>query len=365
MNKQDRAPAPGNNRGPQRKAQQQQQPKRKRTQAKKSQVQVRSPSIPAAYVPARRFGQPITRSTGKSFRVIHSEFFHDVMGHLTGSFLQHVISPSTKGVFPWLSGMAPLWETYRFNYLRFRYSNTVGTTTGGTVALAMDYDSNDPFPATKSELLTYEDVAHCSPYESCVSVCSPHNLAKRTTLYTGATPLGKDPNLYNVGNLYLFTGGNPATTQIGELYVEYDVTFTTPQALRNVEPLDGYGGSFFGIGTTAPFGTVGTNTNLISLGVMSMPVTTGTGSSQTTFTFLKRWKGWATVNFSGTGLTSISEAGTCQHLSSFTEIGFSTQISSTQQILAEPGETYIITIGNTTLEGCIAIFGSGPNSFTG
>lgn len=361
MNNRDRAPAPGNNR-PQRKQQQQQQQQssRKRGQGRK-QPQTRQKAIPAAYRNVTPNSAPKIRMTGKTCSVSHSEFFHDVLGTVSGHFIKHTISPSSTNVFPWLSGMAGNFESYRFNMLRFRYKNRVGTLVGGTFAMAPDYDCNDAFPATKGDLLTYDDRADSAPYEPCSLTCSKYNLNKRASYFTGTVPVGKDPNLYNVGNLYMYTGGNPDAGQIGELFVEYDITFSTPQAQINAFP-NGRGGGFFGTSNVAPFGSEYTLTNLTSSGTLLVPSTTGTTTSATTFTWASAWKGWITVNFVGTGLTPIAESGTAGRIPLWAEVGTATGITGAYQVSAGAGETLTLTIGNTTITRADIVFGNSPNA---
>lgn len=370
MNKQDRAPAPGNNRPQQLRKKGKRAPNPKKSGGRRAYSVIQSDrigqtvSVPAVRSVIRKDTAPNIKSVAKGgCRIVHSEFFHDVLGTISGHFIKHVISPTNAGVFPWLNTMAKNYESYQFNSLRFQYSNTVGTAHGGTVVIAMDYDSNDAFPTTKGQILTYDDRAHCASYESCTSVCSQHNLRKRASLYTGDVPAGKDPNLYNVGNLFLYTGNNIDTRQVGELYVEYDVTFSTPQAAVVPFP-DGIGGSFFGTTNVAPLGNIGdtTNDNLISSGTMAMPVSTGSGISVTTFTFNKFWSGFYSSSFSGTNLTSIGEGGTCSRFHVWPEIGFATQIANCQKIKAEAGETLVLTIGNDSITRADICFGQSPNA---
>lgn len=347
---------------PQKKGTQQQQAKtnapRRRTARKNPAV---PRNIPAAYTGgAPRPKAASIRNFGKSCRIVHSEFFHDVLGTTAGHFIAHIITPTNPGVFPWLSGMANMYESYVFNYLRFRYKNIVGTNYNGMVAMAPDYDNNDGFPASKSNLLTWDDKASCSAYQTCVVDCSSYNLRKRATYFTGAVPVGKDPNLYYVANLILYTGACMDTSQIGEIYVEYDVTFTTPQASVNTAP-DGLGGLFWGTSNSAPFGNVGVSNNLISQGIVSAPVMSGTTTSLTEWTFLKHWRGYITTNFTGTGLTAIIEGGSANLLNVFTEIGFGTQVADCVQCHAEPGQTFSLSMGNTTLTRCDSVWGQSPN----
>jgi len=361
MNKQDRAPAPGNNRGPQ----QQRNNNKKKGKAKggsKNQSQPRS--IPAAIiVPSREKSVPSIRTSARSCRVVHTEFFQDVMGTTSGYFIRHRINPSKSDVFPWLSQMANLWEHYKFNSLRFRYTPTVGTTTNGTFAMAPDYDGRDNFPSSKSEILTYDDKAHCMAYGTCVVNCSKQNISKGIPgLFTGETPVGADVNLYDVCSLFYYTNGMAGTTQVGELYVEYDVTFSTPQAYKSLNPY-GVGGSFSGTTNVSPFGTVGAFNNMISSGTMEAAVSTGTFVSQTTFTFLKPWTGFVSTSFTGTGLTTIQEAGSVDANEIWTEIGYATQIANCFQIRAAVGQYYRLTIGNNTLDNCKIIFGEAPYNY--
>lgn len=294
--------------------------------------------------------------------MVHSEFFHDVLGTVAGHFVKHIVSPSNHGVFPWLSGMANLYESYRFNSLRFRYENRVGTTHDGSFAMAPDYDNNDDFPLSKGDLLSYDDRATSATYKPCSFACSRENLNKRSTFFTGPVPVGKDPNLYNVANLFFFTGGCPNANQIGELYVDYDITFMTPQAIPvipNPYP-DGIGGGWFGTSNAAPFGT-SYESNSLLLSDTCTVICTGTTTSVTTISFAKEWRGFVTANYVGTSLTAITESGTASRFQIFTEIGFATQVANCFQIHAQVGETYILTMGNASITRADIVFGQAPN----
>lgn len=344
-------------------------PSRRPRKSPNQQMQSRVPrplgGIPAAYTsPFDQYdkgGSPKFSFKGKTVTVRHSEFFFDVNGTTGNFFFRFLVSPSSKTMFPWLSTMAGLFESYQFNSLRVRYKNRVGTSTGGTFAMAHDYDCNDAFPLTKGELLANEDKADCVPYEPTTLVCSTRNLHKRQSLYTGATPVGKDANLYALSHLTVFTSGNPATTQIGELYVDYDITFSTPQGYIDPYP-NGVGGGYVGTSNVAPFATEVASSVMSLSGTVSSTVSTGSTTSVTTWTFAKAWKGYLSVGFIGTGLSPIAEAGsTATVVQIILEYGTATGISSTYQVSAHPGETIIITMGNTTITNAVALFGSAPN----
>jgi hypothetical protein len=324
--------------------------------------QDRIKDIPAAYsVKPRKSKAHIETTRRGGCRVKHVEFFRDVLGTVAGTFMVDAVNPTNPLVFPWVSGMARNYESYKFHSLRFRYDNRCGTDHGGSFAMAPDYDCNDSAPASKSELLTYDDKGYSASYEPCSAICSRENLNKRSSYYTGSVPSGKDPNLYNVANLYTYTGDNADASRVGELFVEYDVEFMTPQAYVNPFP-NGIGGGWFGTTNAAPFGTSYTVNSMVSAGYIAAPVSTGTTTSVTTFTFLKAWSGVVTANYVGTTLTAITEGGTASRAEVFTEIGFGTQVADCFQVKADVGETYTLTMGNASITRADVFFGQAPTS---
>jgi len=178
---------------------------------------------------------PAMRTVGRGgLRVNHTEFFADIGTANTGFALTanspYAINPGNESMFPWLTDIAQRFETYKFHSLRFRYEPMVPTTTGGAIYIAVDFDATDPAPTSKLNMLSYKGAARAPVWENLVCHCDLKDMSvikERNTL-NQLPPPGQDPRLYNVGNLWVaFEAINPASN--GELWVDYDVEFQTPQ----------------------------------------------------------------------------------------------------------------------------------------
>jgi hypothetical protein len=175
------------------------------------------------------------RTIGRGgLRVSHSEYFSDIG---TANFAwtltansPYAINPGNESMFPWLTEIAQRFETYQFHMLRFRYEPMVATTVGGAIYMAVDYDSTDPAPTSKLNMLSYKSAVRGPVWESISNHCDLKDLGqiKQRNTLNQPPPIGQDPRLYNAGNLWVaYDSVNPASN--GELWVDYDVEFQTPQ----------------------------------------------------------------------------------------------------------------------------------------
>lgn len=233
--------------------------------------------------------------------VEHSEYLADVVGTAAFAAFQYPVNPGQPQTFPWLSQMAGLYESYKFDFLEFQYQNTCGSNTNGLVMLAIDYDASDPAPLDKVQLSAYQGYARDAPWKDFIHRSTKQNLNKRESYYvrTGALSANQDIKLYDTGNLFSATQGmsDPQIT-VGELYVKYKVRFSTPQ-LQNVAVGQSKSGRYTATtatsttvaGSNAPLAVSGNSTDGVSLTALSpysclintqMAVTTGSPVPSTT-----------------------------------------------------------------------------------
>jgi hypothetical protein len=142
------------------------------------------------------------------------------------------INPGVAATFPWLYRIAANYESYQFIKLAFCYETEAPSTTGGTVILAVDYDALDAPPQTKQQAMTYRGSVRSSPWNGCRHVSQSEDF-KKYRMYTirpTGTPLPTNYDLktYDVGNFFALTQGCPASTILGEVYVDYTVKLITP-----------------------------------------------------------------------------------------------------------------------------------------
>lgn len=172
-----------------------------------------------------------------SVRVRHREFVRDIVSGSIGDLFQVVklsINPGIGTIFPWLEGLALLYESYVFNSLSFEIESTASTTDRGTVLMGIDFDAADPTPTYKQELMTYNGSVRSNVWNHCCCIASSKDLKKfgiQRYVRSLAVPVGQDIKTYDVGNLFVALQGVAANLAVGELYVTYDITLHTPQPL--------------------------------------------------------------------------------------------------------------------------------------
>lgn len=189
-------------------------------------------SVAAAYTKKHTTGKPTQYHLPNGDCVIeHEEFIQDINGSVAFTTTGLSVNPGIPETFPWLSTIAPNYESYCFDKLEFEYQNAVGSQNSGTVMLAVDYDASDPAPVSKVQIASYQDYAKENVWRSFVQRNSRQNLMKRSSYYvrTGSLSANQDIKLYDVGNLFPSTQGMADASTVGELYVRYKVRFMTPQ----------------------------------------------------------------------------------------------------------------------------------------
>jgi hypothetical protein len=192
--------------------------------------------------------------------VRHVEYVADVTGSTNFATTTYAIQPGLVGSFPWLSAIAKRFETYHFRALRAWYLVESATTETGFIVYAVDYDAAEAAPLSKLIAMSYQNSVRGVPWEEFAHTSTAANLTKRPQYYvrTGALAANLDIKSYDVGNLFVCTGGNVGTTGRGELYFEYDIDLFTPQ-LRPDEVSQDLVGGLVGAGGTLsngnPLGT--------------------------------------------------------------------------------------------------------------
>lgn len=175
-------------------------------------------------------------SKGKNGIIVHHrEFIQDIT---TDSALDTFkvefteINPGLTSSFPWLSGIAPSFESYKFRRLIYEYVPYCASTTVGTIMLAVDWDVSDWEPGTKQQMLAYQTSVSAPLWEPVRLVCEPGNLAKFSLDHFVRTldPGQVDLKTYDVGCFYFGTSNNGLSNHsVGSIFVEYEVELLTPQ----------------------------------------------------------------------------------------------------------------------------------------
>jgi hypothetical protein len=168
----------------------------------------------------------------RQHRVSHREFFQNVTADgTTGQVHQYQCNPAQEHHFPLLSRIASAFESYIFTKLEFYYQPAVSTSTAGRIALCPDYDpADDNSTLDKTSLLSFEDAGSFPLWQPGIIRCSPRNLRKRKEYYTRRNTSTTTTEIRQTDALRLWVViDSAASAHIGELWVNYDITFFTPQ----------------------------------------------------------------------------------------------------------------------------------------
>lgn len=303
----------------------------------------------------RSIAPTVTRLRNGDCRISHREYISE-MGGSAAAFTttKYSVNPGLPTSFPWLSSVANQYESYRFVKLAFFFETEVSTATAGSIMLGVDYDASDPAPVSKVQLMDYRGSVRCPTWSECALHCLPEDLHKQKSHFvrSGALSANQDVKLYDVANFWPSAIGQAVTSSVGELYVEYDVELYTPQLNPDAQLVSG---KFSGTSNASPFATV-------SGSVPATVVSTGTTTSVSTFTFSGNYQGLASLNLIGTGITSITLAGTGTETKLVELIDAAATNSITVFTLNEAydtlgAQTLTITIANTTLTTVILRIG--------
>jgi len=211
------------------------------------------------------------RSPDGSIRVVHREPLGVQNGTTAFALTQFSTNPGLAATFPWLSKIAQNFETYKFNKLNVEYITSVGSNVGGSICIAPDYNSADAQPTSLQQMEQYMDAWRDVFWENGVCRINPKGMGALGPMrYIRASALASnlDIKTYDVCNIFVGTSGittDANASQIGELWVNYDVDLCIPNSFisSQTEPSGGFGyvqsvlGT--GISTTNLFGSATTS----------------------------------------------------------------------------------------------------------
>jgi len=193
----------------------------------------------------------ITHGPKGSVTVSHREYLMDFTPDTDDFYIQTLsINPGLPGIFPWLSSIARNYENYHFKKLVFSFQTQAPTTTPGTFMIAVDYDARDTAPTNKQTMMSYQSSVRTAPWQEVSHVSTPSNLSKYKSYFvrTGPAPSNTDIKTYDTGFAAIASQGVPADLDIGEIYIDYVVTFYTPQYLPTTVYPEIMGGRIDGAG---------------------------------------------------------------------------------------------------------------------
>lgn len=161
----------------------------------------------------------------------HSELVYQLYATTGYSTATITINPALPSAFPWLSRLAPLFETYEVVDFAIKYVPACSTTTPGFVMIGFDYDSYDSVPLNMSDFMLTADSCSASAWQTCEVRLTSAALKRRGVLYTRTGAVASsDLKTYDLGKVLLATQGNGSDdTLIGNIFISYRLRFFTPQ----------------------------------------------------------------------------------------------------------------------------------------
>lgn len=148
------------------------------------------------------------------------------------------VNPGDGTCFPWLSKIAPSFEHYTINALKFSYVSSVSSFVQGAVALTPEFDPHGDKlgpPLSLAEMLNKEGTVKGNVWTNCTMlVPQKHTGSKKFVRAQNKTTLSAEHlrqtdlatlyvSLYNIGDADIVGA-------YGDLFVEYDITLSTPNS---------------------------------------------------------------------------------------------------------------------------------------
>lgn len=218
------------------------------------------------------------------------------------------INPGNPLFSLWASNIAKCFESYRFRKLDFLYVPRTSTNSTGYICISPDTNPHDPIPTTEQQAFANEKAKDDAPWKEIRVSMTSRMLHKRSSYFCrkkGQLPIGADSDLYDVGNIRICVGGQADTSALGQLWVEYELEFETPEG-NDLDPPTMLAFSNTNVTVDNPLGTIskhpGVN-NLQSDNPIESITSDGIGS---VVKFAKAFHGVASmVNRASSGISGL------------------------------------------------------------
>lgn len=180
---------------------------------------------------------PVPDFGTQSIRVTHKEFLGNIYGSVDFSYITYPLNPGISKTFPWLAGIARNYQQYHINGLIFQYVSTsafaLGSTNSalGKVMLATNYNAEDPAFESTVQMMATQYSNYCRPADSIMHAieCSPSETPNKVYyIRTEISEDAKDLRLSDIGFTEVATEGMQSTSEVGGLWISYDITLLKP-----------------------------------------------------------------------------------------------------------------------------------------
>lgn len=307
-------------------------------------------SLPAIQSAKVRTSKPKITQTKDGCTVSHREFISlvETTAYET-TFTDDLyieINPGSAKAFPWLSGIANSWETYRFSKLRYTFVPRLGTGVPGQVMMAPDQDVLDaPYKDSASMLAASNSVS--GPVWSDLVVDWDISGVTPQWKYVRSSEKTGDQKLYDLGSLQVADDGLGLTSPaaIGYLWADYVVRFRTPQP---------------------PYRPMATSTLTRSLYETSQPLAPSSTLNRIAFNTLIPNALKAVVNAAGNALKISPELNTLVTAALQLEgTGAGVPIDAVARIMGGVGGAETLATQNLTIGGIAGIIPNATMNFSG
>jgi len=248
-----------------------QQQKAKKSRKKVSNQSSLGPRVnaPSASTRSNKVGVASVRQIKDGCNVCNREFVMNIQvpnapGWINIDRLR--CNPGSAKTFPWLSGMATSWESYRFRKLRFQFIARCPTTTAGSLILSPDYDAQDGQPATEQQMTQLRDTVEDNPWKDMTCDLKPASLNRAYKTHfvmddSRYSTTSQDEKTIDAAQFFI-SADKDANANWGKLWVDYDVDFFTPQTMSVTVPETG--GARVNVNGGVPTTTGGMFTNTLA-----------------------------------------------------------------------------------------------------
>jgi len=147
----------------------------------------------------------------------------------SASFPGFDLNPGNATLFPWLSGMAPLFEKYRFDRLSFDILPSAPTSVGGRLYAALDYDWDDTPATTATELMSNLGAVEGSLWDALTLRVDTAHLNQVTNVrYVADVTRQGDSQRLVYGGYLMIAASLSEGTYTFDLWVDYEVSLFNP-----------------------------------------------------------------------------------------------------------------------------------------
>lgn len=190
-------------------------------------------SMPAAQTVEVRSRAPRikTSKNGRDVTISHREMFSTVLGTSAFSAAQFLINPGNSTLFPWLSQVAPAYDSFEVKAMKIEYVPRCSTSEIGSVMLGVDYNVETPAPATDTQIDAWYGTADGACWEKkslTIDREALRNLGTQKYISQGYPQ--NDLKTYYPGVIYVATFANNPSNGLGKVWVDYTIKLITAQS---------------------------------------------------------------------------------------------------------------------------------------